>query len=427
MRVPLRYGRTGLEVEIPDRNLMAVLRMNPVPPLEDPLKAVEASLDNPLCSPPLSQLARRRKNAVVVVSDVTRPVPNKILLPPILQKLEFSGIPREAITLLIATGLHRPNEGGELVEMLGEEIVKNYQIINHNGRDDNSHEYLGETQRGTPIFLDRTFTSADLKILTGLIEPHLMAGYSGGRKLVAPGIASWRTISYLHGPAFLEDPRCTCGILQGNPLHQELVEIARRAGVDFIVNVTLDEPRRVTGVFAGDLEVAHEAGVRLVNQIAQVRIPEPADIVVTSSAGYPLDTTFYQAVKGLTGALPAVKPGGTLILVASLSEGIGGPEFRQQLFAIDSLTHWMEDLRREKVARVIDQWQIEELGIASRKAEIFVYSQSLSSQELARCHIQPISTVEEGIERALRKHGQEAKIIAIPEGPYVLPVCGPPS
>jgi nickel-dependent lactate racemase len=421
MEVTLNYGRNGLKVQVPDERVAGVLRLRPVPPLPDPSAAVADALRSPIAAPPLEEIARGRRDAVIVLCDVTRPVPNELLLRPILETLHRAGLSRERITLLIATGLHRPNAGAELEEMIGAEIARGYRVVNHAGRDDVSHADLGFTRRGTPVWIDRTYVEADLKILTGLVEPHLMAGYSGGRKVVCPGLGSWRTVSVLHSPKFLEQPACAAGWLEDNPLHHELVEIARMAGVDFIANVTLDGERRVTGVFAGELEAAHLAAVAKVEEMSRIPIPAPADVVLTTSAGYPLDATFYQSVKGMTGAMPAVKPGGTMIVAASLSEGVGGPEFTETLHGSPSLDEIVERiLCTDEVA--IDQWQIEEMGIVRRRADLQFYSDGLDADTLRRCHVEPVESVERAVADALDTHGPDSRLYVIPEGPYVTPV-----
>jgi nickel-dependent lactate racemase len=420
MKVTLRYGRAGLTVQLPEDRVAGILRMRPVSVLSHPEEAVWDALRSPIGSAPLEEIARGRKNAVIAVCDVTRPVPNALLLPPLLETLHRAGLSRDAITILVATGLHRPNEGEELAEMIGSDLAREYRVVNHAGRDDATHADLGTTKRGTPIFIDRAYVEADLKILTGLVEPHLMAGYSGGRKVICPGLGSWRTVSVLHSPAFLEQPACTAGRLADNPLHHELLEIAGRAGADFILNVTLNEARQLTGVFGGDLKAAHLAAVARVDEAARIPINEPADVVLTSSAGYPLDTTFYQAVKGMTGAMPAVKPGGTMVLAASLTEGIGGPEFTDRLLQGQSMARLMDDILSSDTVG-IDQWQIEEMGIVQRRANVLCYSDGLDAETLRRCHVDPIASVEEGVERALSAHGPNAKLLVIPEGPYVMP------
>ena len=323
MQVGMKYGRGILQVEIPTCNLAGVLAIQGCAPIEDPERAVWEAIKYPIHSPSLGMLANGPKSACVVISDITRPVPNKLILPPILKTLEAGGIPREKISILIATGIHRPNEGEELEEMVGADIVGNYRIVNHFSQRPETHKYLGLTRNGTPVHIDKTYLESELKVATALIEPHLMAGYSGGRKSICPGLASIETMKVMHGPRILEHPNARIGVLDGNPLHIEATEIARMAGVDFNVNVTLDDQRRLTGVFAGDLVESHLAGVRFVEKVVKATVPEPVDAVVVSSAGYPLDATFYQAIKGLLAAAEIVKPGGGIILVAECREGIG--------------------------------------------------------------------------------------------------------
>ena len=236
MLVRIRYGKSEIEVDVPAQNLFGILQMKNALPIENPLKDIEEKLENPIKSKRLSEIAKGKNSACIVISDITRPVPNKLILPPILAVLEKQGIDREKIVILIATGIHRPNQGDELIELLGEEIARRYKIVNHFSQRPETHSYLGKTSNGTPVYLDKTYLEADLKILTGLIEPHLMAGYSGGRKAICPGISSIETMKVMHGPVILEDPKAHPGILEGNPFHQEATEIAQMAGVDFIVN-----------------------------------------------------------------------------------------------------------------------------------------------------------------------------------------------
>ncbi len=420
MKVRLAYGRTGLEVDLPDDRVVAVLDIQPTTPLSDPEGAVREALASPIGTAPLAELARGRKSACILVCDITRPVPNRIILPPVLEQLERSGIPRERILILIATGLHRPNEGAELVEMLGEDIVRNYRVENHLGKQRELHSYLGRSPRGVPVWIDKRYLLADLKITTGLIEPHLMAGYSGGRKVICPGIVHLDTLRVWHGPDFLEDPNAREGNLTDNPVHEEATVIARMAGCDFIVNVHIDRERRITHVVAGDMEAAFLEGVRFVERVVMAPFGDPAEIVVTTSAGYPLDTTFYQAVKGLTGALPAVKPGGTIIIAASLSEGIGSPEFQKIFDENPTIDRFMERVLGKEYFRM-DQWQVEELAKVLKKARVRFVSTGLGPEQLRRCYVEAARSVEDAVQEALAEYGPDARIIVIPSGPYVLP------
>lgn len=423
MRITLDYGRTGLDVELPADRLVGPLAIRPAPPLDDPQGAIEHAIQHPIGTPPLAEVARGRRDACILICDITRPVPNRLILPPLLRTLEEQGIARQNILILVATGLHRPNEGAELEEMVGPEVFANYRIENHFGKRLEDHDFLGVTPNDVPAYIDRRYVRADLKITTGLIEPHLMAGYSGGRKVICPGIAALETVKVWHGPRFLEHPRADCGFLDGNPVHEENTRIAKMAGCDFIVNVCLDGQRRVTWVGAGDMERAWLEGVRFVENVVRVPVAEPLDVVVTSAAGYPLDTTWYQAIKGLTGALPIVKRGGTIVLAASLTEGVGSPEFQQLLADNPDLRAFKQRIL-EKDYFVMDQWQLEEFAKVAEKCRIKVVSDGLPGELLRRFHVEPVGSVEQAVADSLAEYGPAAKVGVIPKGPYVLPYVG---
>jgi nickel-dependent lactate racemase len=420
MRIQLDYGRTGLEVNLPDEKIVGPLAIRPAEPLADPEAAIARSLARPIGSRPLAEIARGRRDACILICDVTRPVPNRLILPPLLRTLEEQGIARKDILILIATGLHRPNEGAELEELVGPEIAANYRIENHHGKDLEEHDYLGTTPNGVPVYLDARYVRADLKITTGLIEPHLMAGYSGGRKVICPGIAGLATVKVWHGPRFLEHPKADCGIVVGNPVHEENTRIALMAGCDFIVNVCLDGQRRITWVGAGDMIRAWEEGVRFVESVVKVPVAEPLDVVVTSCAGYPLDTTWYQAVKGLTGALPIVKQGGTIVLAASLAEGLGSPEFQRIMAENPDLRQFKKRILGEDYF-VMDQWQLEELAKVVERCKVKVVSDGLPAETLRRCYVKPAASVEQAVADSLAEYGPAARVAVIPKGPYVLP------
>ncbi len=420
MRVKLEYGKTGLEVELPDDRVVGSLAIKPAAPLADPVAVLRDKLAHPTGSPPLAQLAQGKKSACIAICDITRPVPNALLLAPILETIEASGMARENILILIATGLHRPNEGAELVELVGPEIAARYRVENHHGKELAEHTYLGTTPKGVPAWIDTRFVTADLKITIGLIEPHLMAGYSGGRKLICPGLAALETVKVWHGPAFLEHPKADCGFLDGNPVHEENTRIARMAGCDFIVNVTLDAERQITSVVAGDMEQAFLEGVRFVEKVVKAEVAEPCDVVVTSAAGYPLDTTFYQAVKGMTGALPIVKQGGTIIIAASLTEGIGSPEFQGLFREHASLPAFMQRILGKDYF-VMDQWQLEEMAKVCRKAKVKIVSDGIPAATLNTLFVEAAASVEEAVADSLAEYGPTARIAVIPKGPYVLP------
>lgn len=419
MQVKLDYGRSGLAVELPDDNVVKVLGYRPAEPLRDPRAVLRELLWRPIGTPPLAELAAGRRSACIAVCDITRPVPNELILSEVLPTLEMAGIPRERILILIATGLHRPNLGKELTETLGSSIVENYRVENHAGQRLEEHEYLGESPRGVPIWIDRRYLQADLKITVGLIEPHFMAGYSGGRKLIFPGLAALESVRAWHSPRFLEHPRARSGVLEENPVHEENTWIARRAGCDFIVNVVLDEQRRIVYVVAGDMEAAFLEGVRFVDGVVRDTVPEPVDVVITSAAGYPLDATFYQAVKGMVAAEPIVKSGGTVILAAEISEGIGSPEFRQIFEEHSSLDEFMARILKGDYFRM-DQWQLEEMAKVRRKARIVVVTEGLTPQQLERLFVESAPSVEDAVADCLRRYGPGTKIAVMPKGPYLI-------
>lgn len=421
MKVKLDYGRTGLEAYIPDANLEGVLTLRPAPPVPDPSAAVREALSNPVGRPPLVELARGKKTACVVISDITRPVPNPVILPVILGMLEEAGVPREGITLLNATGTHRPNTPEEFVTMVGPEVAANYRIVNHVCEDMETHRYLGDTERGVPIWVDSRFLDAEVKLSVALIEPHFMAGYSGGRKNICPGICAMETVKIWHGPRFIGHDLSDAGSVQGNPVHEDSLYVARKSGLDMICDVTLDEQRRITGVYAGEVEAAWLQGVAFAEKVVQAPVSQPVDIVVTTTAGYPLDLTFYQVVKGMVGALPILKDGGTIVIASRCEEGIGNETFTRTLLENDDLEAFVAKTY-EPGFFVPDQWEVHELLKAVRKAEVLVYTEGIPAETLSQCFVTPIPSVEEGIRLALDKHGPQARIAVIPKGPYIIPV-----
>jgi nickel-dependent lactate racemase len=423
MRVRLEYARTGLEVELPDARLARKLAYQDVPPLAQPRAELARLLAQPNGTPPLSELAAGRNDACIVICDITRPVPNQMILEPLLATLAAAGIPRDKITILVATGLHRPSTPDEIVEMVGAEIAARYQVVDHHGQQINEHTYLGMSPRGVPIWIDSRYVRADLKITIGLIEPHLMAGFSGGRKLICPGIAALETVKVWHGPAFIEHPLADCGILEGNPVHEENTWIGRHVGCDFIVNVVIDADRRPLKFVAGDMEQAFLEGVQFVRDVVIDTVSEPVDIVVTCSAGYPLDTTFYQSIKGMTGALPIVRQGGTIILAAGMSEGIGSPEFVSLFREHAHLEGFVERILGPDYF-VLDQWQLEELAKVRRKAKVKVVTHGLSPETINGLFVESAPSVEAAVADSLAEYGPTARIAVIPKGPYVLAQVG---
>lgn len=418
MRIDLAFGTSGLTLDLPDGFRYRVLEARSAKPLEDPERALRAALDAPTGAPPLEELARGKASAAISVCDITRPAPNRVVLPHVLERLERAGIPRERITILIATGLHRPATETEIRQICGETVASLYRVENHNARALSEHRHLGSTASGTPVYIDERFVSADLRLSLGFIEPHLMLGYSGGRKLVVPGLAAQETIKAIHSPRFMRQPLATEGSIDQNPLHRELVEIARMARHDFIVDVALARNRRIAAVFAGHPEQAHRKGVEFVSKVMLETIPEPVEAAITTSAGYPLDLTFYQTVKGITAASHIVKPGGRILLMAACEEGAGGEEFRRMLREYTSDRAFMDAIAQAPVT--VDQWQLEKLGLVTAKAQVLYYVPGLPREYHGGLWGRAFETPEAAVEALLAGLPAGASVAVIPEGPYVL-------
>jgi len=418
MRVKLAFGKTGLWAELPEGFRYRIPEARSVRPLEDPAEAIERALDEPIGCPPLVELARGKRSAAISVCDITRPAPNRLVLPPLLARLERAGIPRPAITILIATGLHRAASAAEIREIVGDAVAESWRVENHDARDQAAHRELGRTASGVPVFIDERFLAAELHITLGFIEPHLMLGYSGGRKLIAPGLAARPTIEALHSPRFMRDPRAVEGSIRDNPLHRELLEIAAMAGHDFIVDVALARDRRIAGVFAGEPVEAHGRGVEFVSRTMLERLEAAVDAVITTAAGYPLDLTFYQAIKGATAAAHIVKAGGRILLAAACQEGAGAQEFRQML---EAYADWREFMDRILGAPVtVDQWQLEKLALVAAKAELFYYLPGLPAKYHRSLWGRSFPSFEAALEALLGDLPRGASLAVIPEGPYVL-------
>ena len=424
MQVNFAFGRTGLTLDLPGGFEYRVLEARSAVPLDDAATAIERALDAPIGCPPLAEMARGKRTAAISVCDITRPAPNREVLPPVLARLEAAGIPRAGITILIATGLHRPATEAEFREICGEETAARYRVLNHHARELSEHHGLGKTAAGTPVYIDDRFVSADLHITLGFIEPHLMLGYSGGRKLIAPGLAAQETIKVLHSPRFMRDSRAVEGSIEDNPLHRELLEIARLARHDFLVDVALGRgsPRRpIAAVFAGDPAAAHRQGVEFVSRVMLETLDQPVDAVITTAAGYPLDLTFYQAVKGITAASHIVKPDGKILLLAACEEGVGGPEFARML-AEGSPDHvFMKKI--EGVPVTVDQWQLEKLALVTTRAEVLYYVPGLPREFHSALWGKSYASPEEGLRALVGTLERNARIAVIPEGPYVLARC----
>lgn len=417
MKVKLAFDKQGAEVEAPDRFRTRVLEPRYAPELPSAEAAISEALARPIGSASLEEAARGKKSAAIAVCDITRPAPNKLVLPHVLAALEKGGIPRPEIRILIATGLHREATPAELDEIVGAEILSAYSVDSHRARTEDEQTHLGRTSGGTEAYIDRRFVDADLGVTLGFIEPHLMAGFSGGRKLVSIGLAGEKTIKRLHSPLFIRDRQATEGSFPDNPLHRELLEISALAGHDFVLDVALTRTRGIAGVFAGNPAQAHAAGVEFVRQSTLASVDEPADVVITTSGGYPLDLTFYQAVKGITAAAHIVKPGGTILLAAACSEGLGSPEFTDMMRRSTTPEALLDELASAPVT--IDQWQAEKLAIVAQKAKLAYCVPGVEPSDRDRLWGRAFEDPQRAINEVLSGLASDASVVLIPDGPYV--------
>ena len=418
-RVRLDYGERGLDVDLPDSAV--VIEPQHVPGLDDEPARIVESLRRPIAGPALATLARGTRNAVIVFSDLTRPVPNARLLPPILEELRLAGLRNEQITLLNATGLHRPNTPAELESMLGRDVVTAYRVVNHDARDESSLVSVGSSAYGTDIVLNRIYVDADLRITTGFIEPHFFAGFSGGGKSLLPGIAGEVTVLRNHDVQRIGHPNARWGYTYGNPVFDENRLAASIAPPAFIVNVALNRQREVTRVFAGELRAAHDAGCEFVRSTAMQPVRQPFDAVVTTNSGYPLDINVYQAVKGMSAAAQIVRKGGDIVIAAECREGLGQPAFAEILRAGRSPRDWMELIGAPGYLKA-DQWEVQVLASILDHARVHIYSDRLDPADAADALLEPADSIDATVAE-LDYIG--ARIGVLPQGPLTIPYLTP--
>lgn len=419
MRLKLAYGKTGLPLELDDSLDVTVVEPAFVAALPDPGAAVRAALEAPTGAPALRDLVRPGTRVGVVFSDITRPAPNPLLLRAVLEVLD--AVPGAEVTLFNALGTHRPNTETELRAMLGDAIFERRRIVQNDTFDPATQVRIGLTSKGHEAWLNAEFMRCDLKVLTGFIEPHLFAGFSGGGKAIMPGMAGQRTVLGNHDAGMVGHPQAIWGITRGNPVWEEVREVAGQAGSLFLLNVTLNRDKAVTGVFAGDLDRAHAEGCAFVKRSAMVAVPRTFDVVVTTNSGYPLDINLYQSVKGMRAADQVVRPGGAIIIATRCSDGVPehglyGTILRQSRSPRELLDKIMAPGFLEQ-----DQWQAHIQALIQRKADIYVRSDGLTDVQIRSALLEPCRRIEDTIESLLGRYGRGASICVMPEGPQTIP------
>ena len=422
MRIKLAYGKTGLWLDLPEAWHATVVEPRFVAVLPDPAAALTAALRQPIGAPPLHSLVHPGHKIGVVFSDITRPTPHRLILPAILHELtEEARVPREQITLFNALGTHRPNTDGELRGMLGDDLVDGCRIVHNEAFAPETQIRVGVTARGHEIWINREVMACDVKILTGFIEPHFFAGFSGGGKALMPGMAGLRTVLGNHDAAMIADPRATWGITRGNPIWEEVLEVARIVGGTFLVNVTLNRDKAITGVYAGDLAAAHSTGCACAKSTAMIPVPRPFDIVITTNSGYPLDLNLYQTVKGMSAAAQVVREGGAIIVAADCWDGIPDHGLYGQLLRQASSPHELLDTILAPGFLRQDQWQAQIQAQIQLKADVYVRTDHLTDDQLRSALVQPCHSIEETVATLRARYGPDATICVLPEGPQTIP------
>jgi lactate racemase len=418
MRVHLDYGRDGLDVDLQGERI-TVIEPEFRPPVADPVAALSAAIRAPIGRPPLGQLVRRGQKVAISVCDITRAQPRREMLEALFA--EMPDVLPEDVTILIATGTHRTNTPDEVETMLGAGIARRYRVINHDSRDGSSLVYVGKTTTDVPVYLNRAWVGADVKITTGFVEPHFFAGFSGGPKMVAPGLAGLDTVLVLHDARRIGSPNATWGVTEGNPIHDDVREIARMTGVDFAVDVTLNRAQKITAVFAGDLFAEHRAACEAAKRNAMRAVGSPFDVVLTTNSGFPLDQNLYQAVKGMSAAAKVVKPAGTIVCAAECSDGLPSHGSYGQVLASQPSPEKLLAMINTPGYSIPDQWQVQIQAQIQIKARVMVKTAGLTPDAVRAAHFEPIDDVAAAVSDAMRAAGPEATLCVLPQGPQTIP------
>jgi nickel-dependent lactate racemase len=417
MNVRLAYGQGYLPLDLPDGRT-TVIEPTHLPGLPDEPAAVNRALESPIGTARLREWVKPDGRVCIVFTDITRATPNRRLIPWLLDYLSF--VSRERITLLNGLGTHRPNTREELEELLTPAVVSSYRVLNHEPENPEALVRMGSTADGTPAWINRHLVEADVRIITGFIEPHFFAGFSGGPKGIMPGVAGLETVMSNHGARNIADPASTFGITEGNPIWEEMRDIALRVGPSFLLNVALNEQRQITGVFAGDLLMAHRAGCAFVKASAMQAVKAPFDLVITTNSGYPLDLNLYQAVKGMSAGARVLNPGGTLLLACECRQGVpSGSSFERLLRESNSPEEILVRLATPGFVQP-EQWQAQIQALIQRKARVLLYS-SLPEEQVRSAHLTPCRDIAAVVEEFLAARGRSARIGVLPQGPLTIP------
>ncbi|WP_059173446.1 nickel-dependent lactate racemase [Bacillus sp. FJAT-27445] len=416
MNTTLLYGQSGLEIEVPDHSF--IVEPNDLPALEDYEEALRNAMRNPIGSPSLKESVKSTDKVAIVISDITRPTPNHILVPFLIEELNH--VPLENFVVINGTGTHRDQTREEFVQMLGEWVVENIRIINNNCHDKETLVKVGHSRFGCDVYLNKDYVEADFRIVTGFIEPHFFAGFSGGPKGIMPGIAGIETIMTFHNARMIGDPQSTWGNMVNNPVQDMTREINTMCKPHFMLNVTLNKEKAITNVFAGELYEAHDQGCAFVKEHAMVRCEERFDVVITSNSGYPLDQNMYQAVKGMSAAQKIVKKGGAIIVASECSDGLPDHGNYSKIFGLADSPQGLLDLISDPEFKMFDQWQVQKQAVIQVWADVYVYS-TLTDEQVKGAMLKPTKNIEQTLEELKQLHGRDITVAVLPLGPLTIP------
>lgn len=432
MQINLAYGSTRLPIQLPDERT-TVIEPKFVRGIarHDEFQALQHALQNPMASAPLRARVQPDDTVAIVICDITRAIPTARMLPPLLAELEAAGVPDKNIVILNATGTHRINTPDELRAMVGDAVFVRYRVENNDCHNAAEHTFVGTTRGGRSVRVDTRLLQASVRIMTGFIEPHFFAGFSGGPKMVVPGLASLDTVMQMHDAQLIGEREARWGITHGNPLWEELRDAAglalssqtsnRKPSVNFNLNVTLNRDLDITGIFCGDLDVSHDAGCAFAREVAMQGVNEPFDIVVTTNSGYPLDLNLYQTVKGMSAAAQVVKQNGEIVVASECREGFPAHgKYRALLGHGSTPDEWLDEIYSPHFSEH-DQWQVQVQAQIQKKARVHLYTSGLSDDDIRSAQILPIHNVEQTVVNLLRERGAAARVCVLPEGPQTIP------
>ncbi|SEA34601.1 Nickel-dependent lactate racemase [Thalassobacillus cyri] len=416
MQTTLLYGKEGLTVELPEHSFL--VEPKNLAGVKDEDKAIRKALANPIDTPPLRNMVKSSDTVAIVISDITRPTPNHLLVPRLIEELNH--VPLENFVIINGTGTHRDQTIEEFVQMLGEWVVENIRIVNNHCHDKETLVKLGRSKFGCDVYLNKDYVEADFRIVTGFIEPHFFAGFSGGPKGIMPGIAGIETIMTFHNARMIGNPRSTWGNMDDNPVQEMTREVNQMCKPHFMLNVTLNREKEISAVFAGELYEAHDRGCRFAKEHAMVQCEQRFDVVIASNSGYPLDQNLYQAVKGMSAAQKIVKKGGAIIIAAECADGLPDHGNYSKIFEMAKTPQSLLDMINDPDFKMFDQWQVQKQAVTQVWADVYVYSK-LPNEQVKQAMLTPTQDIDATLKDLKNTYGENMSVAVLPLGPLTIP------